>query len=351
MDCLLGLPKLKPRSVDLFLTDPEFAIGFKSKKANYNRKAKLVIKGYTDTPIKTYQEFTDEWIGYAKEALKDGGAMYVITGDQNLRHVLNALAFHGFKYQQIIWAYQFATYAKISWIIGHYNIIYAWKKKYKPKLNTSCRFQTTKQQYHDMQSVWYIKREYWTGRKKTATKLPSELIAKILDYSSKPGDIVCDPFLGSGQVAKVAKEMKRQYIGFEKVKNHYDFAVEHIASAKPLPPTLKIALEFTRQNKKDLAKLKKTIDELKTKPIVAIPGPDPSVADKCPRCGKTKPNKHRNFCSKRCEKLWGKPAKFTVVFYKGDKTVLTEHYDNKPQAKKRMKEYKGGYSVRLEIKP
>lgn len=130
-----------------------------------------------------------------------------------------------------------------------------------------------------MQSVWYIKREYWTNRKKTPTKLPSELIAKILAYSSKPGDVICDPFLGSGQVAKVAKQLRRKYIGFEIEKNYYDFALENIASAAPL---------------------------VITKGAKRLSGPDPSVADKCIRCGRRKPNKHRNFCSIKCQKLWGK---------------------------------------------
>jgi len=43
-----------------------------------------------------------------------------------------------------------------------------------------------------------IKREYWKGKKKTPTKLPAELVRKILSFSSGEGDLVFDPFLGSG---------------------------------------------------------------------------------------------------------------------------------------------------------
>ena len=59
--------------------------------------------------------------------------------------------------------------------------------------------------YEDKEDVWNIKREYWTGDQKTPTKLPADLIEKILLYSSKENDIVLDPFLGSGQVAVVSK--------------------------------------------------------------------------------------------------------------------------------------------------
>ena len=82
--------------------------------------------------------------------------------------------------------------------------------------------------YEDKEDVWIIKREYWTGDQKTPTKLPSELIRKILMYSSEKGNIVLDPFLGSGQVDVVSKMLNRQYIGFEIVKEYYEFAKERL---------------------------------------------------------------------------------------------------------------------------
>ncbi len=60
-----------------------------------------------------------------------------------------------------------------------------------------------------MEDVWIINREYWRNEKKTPTRLPSEIIKKILQHTSKPDDLVLDPFLGSGQVAVVSKEMGR----------------------------------------------------------------------------------------------------------------------------------------------
>jgi site-specific DNA-methyltransferase (adenine-specific) len=80
----------------------------------------------------------------------------------------------------------------------------------------------------DKEDVWVINREYWNGDKKTPTKLPAELIKKILEYSSEEGDLVLDPFLGSGQVAVVSKMLKRNYVGFEIVKEYYDFINERL---------------------------------------------------------------------------------------------------------------------------
>ena len=81
-----------------------------------------------------------------------------------------------------------------------------------------------------MEDVWVIKREYWTGDIKTPTKLPRQLIEKILDYSSLEGDLVLDPFLGSGQVPVVAQEHKRRFVGFEIVPEYFDFAAKRLAT-------------------------------------------------------------------------------------------------------------------------
>ena len=82
--------------------------------------------------------------------------------------------------------------------------------------------------YKDKEDVWIINREYWTGDDKTPTKLPAEIIKKILQYSSEKTDLVLDPFLGSGQVAVVSKMLGRKYLGFEIVKQYYNFASKRL---------------------------------------------------------------------------------------------------------------------------
>ena len=72
-----------------------------------------------------------------------------------------------------------------------------------------------------MEDVWDIKREYWKNEKKTPAKLSSETIKKILQYTSKPNDLVLDPFLDSGQVTAIREEMGRYYLGFEMIKEYF----------------------------------------------------------------------------------------------------------------------------------
>jgi len=89
-----------------------------------------------------------------------------------------------------------------------------------------------------------INREYWTNKIKTPTKLPSEIIRKCLSYTSKKDNLVCDPFLGSGQVAVVAKEMGRNYTGFEIAENYYNFAKKRLLA--PVQSSIK---DFMKESK------------------------------------------------------------------------------------------------------
>lgn len=234
MDCRDGMALMKPGTVDIFVTDPPFALKFKAKKANYNRTSSNVLDGYVEIPEEDYAQFTKEWIRLARRALKDGGCMYIFSGDQGLHHILNMLSNYGFEFRQLIWNYPFGVYAKNNYVMAHYNLVYAWKKGHKPKLKRNSRYKTTREQYHDMQSVWHIKREYWTGKEKTPTKLPTEIIKKILQYSSKKNDIVCDPFNGSGQVAFTARKLGRRFIAFEIVKNYFDFTVKRFVQPEEI---------------------------------------------------------------------------------------------------------------------
>jgi len=239
-DCIDGMTRLKAESIDLIVTDPPFAIEFKSKKANYNRKASNVIEGYQDIEQKNYDWFTLNWMLEAGRVLKPDGSMYVVSGYNNLDIINNNLKQCGFTTQNhIIWKFQFGVVTRNKFVTSHYHILFVTKHKTKYDFYPNSRFQDSDKtetkgsaRYKDMEDVWTIPREYWTGEKKTPTKLPEALVEKILSYSSKKGDTVLDPFLGSGTTAVVSKKMKRKYIGFEIVKEYYDFASNRLKSLK-----------------------------------------------------------------------------------------------------------------------
>jgi site-specific DNA-methyltransferase (adenine-specific) len=236
MDCVEGMHLVPQKTIDLIVTDPPFAIDFKATKQNYNRTASRVMQGYNEIKQKDYYDFSVKWMEHAFRILKESGSMYVFSGWNNLKDILNALDDVGFvTVNHIIWKYQFGVVTTKKFVTSHYHCVYVCKNEKKRKFYPFTRFsqkQKTSEgrslHYKDKEDVWDIKREYWTGDKKTPTKLPAELLRKILEYSSRQGDVVFDPFLGSGQVAMISKQMGRNYLGFEIVKKYYDFAKKRL---------------------------------------------------------------------------------------------------------------------------
>lgn len=208
-------------TIDLIVTDPPFAINFRAKRGNYNRTQSRVLEGYNEIPREEYYDFTLAWMKEAWRLLKNTGSMYVVSGWTNLKDILNALDELGFvTINHLIWKYQFGVFTKRKYVTSHYHILFVVKdgKNYV--------FDKVE---HYPEDVWIIKREYWHGKQKTPTKLPVELVRKIFSFSSREGDVILDPFMGSGTVAVVSRMMGRRFLGFEIVKEYCDFARERVA--------------------------------------------------------------------------------------------------------------------------
>jgi site-specific DNA-methyltransferase (adenine-specific) len=223
-------------TIDLVVTDPPFAINFKAKKANYNRTASRVLSGYNEINVEDYYKFTNNWMRQVKRVLKKSGSMYVFSGWNNLKDILTALDVNGFTtINHIIWKYQFGVVTTKKFVTSHYHCLFVCKNDKMRKFFPYSRFKKNAKtsdgkslHYRDKEDVWIIKREYWTGDDKTPTKLPAEIIKKILQYSSEKNDLILDPFLGSGQVAVISKMLGRKYLGFEIIKSYYNFAYERL---------------------------------------------------------------------------------------------------------------------------
>jgi site-specific DNA-methyltransferase (adenine-specific) len=205
-DALALLPKVPEGSIDLIVTDPPFAIDFRAQRLNYNRKGSNVIEGYQEIPGEEYGEFTRTWMMEAARVLAPAGSMYIFSGWNRLRDILEGIDSAGLTtINHLIWKYQFGVFTKKKYVTSHYHVLFVAKD---PKRYTFNKID------HYPEDVWVINREYWKGRKKTPTKLPPDLVRKILMYSSNPGDLVLDPFLGSGTVAVVAQQEGRHFLGF-----------------------------------------------------------------------------------------------------------------------------------------
>jgi site-specific DNA-methyltransferase (adenine-specific) len=238
-DCITGMAQHLPdASVDLVITDPPFGIKFSAARANYNRKEDRVLKGYNEVKGNDYLEFTRAWLTEVRRVLKPSGSLYIFSGWNYLKEILIVLDELELNLvNHLVWKYQFGLVTSRKYVTSHYHILFVSLDEKQRKFYPYARFDKDEKHpeggsahYKDKEDVWNIPREYWKGDIKTPTKLPAEIIRKILAYSSQPGDVVLDPFLGSGQVAVVSQLEGRRFLGFEIVPEYFSFAEKRLKS-------------------------------------------------------------------------------------------------------------------------
>ena len=223
-DCVAGARRrLADHSVDLIITDPPYGIEGDQLHRHYHRDESFVIDGYVEVPLAEYAQFSREWIAEAARVLRPGGAMYLVSGWSNLRDILNAVAETDLQLvNHIVWKYNFGVFTRKKYVTSHYHILFLVQPGEKWVFNTYSRFSPSEKAdnngsllYRDMEDVWIIDREYKKGKKRHKNELPTELLVKMLQYSSVENDVVCDFFAGSFSTAKVAKSMNRSSVSFE----------------------------------------------------------------------------------------------------------------------------------------
>ena len=213
-DCCAGLASLGDESVDLIFTDPPYGIKGHKLDQHYSRDESHVVPGYCEVPAEDYAAFSLAWIQQAERVLKKTGSMYIVSGYTNLHHILNALHSTGLReINHLIAEYSFGVYTKNKWVSSHYHVLY-WAKK-KPYFNGTARFSDTAESYRDRLSVQTLKREYKPGEIKNKNQLPVEFVKKFIEYSTKPGDLVVDPFAGSFSTGRAADQLNRHCVGFD----------------------------------------------------------------------------------------------------------------------------------------
>ncbi|MHA2047455.1 MAG: DNA-methyltransferase [Candidatus Thorarchaeota archaeon] len=204
-DCIPGMKRLPTESIDLVIADPPFGIAFDGKSGVYNRDENLVVEGYEEA--EDYQSFTREWLAELPRVMKPTSTAYVFSGWTNLEAVLTGAREAGLvTLNHLIWHYPFGVYTKKRFVSSHYHIVVLVRDPKKYFFNKIENYP---------EDVWLFKRKYRTGQAKNATTLPLDVVSRCVDFSSRPGDIVLDPFMGNGTSAIAAKSNFRHFIGFE----------------------------------------------------------------------------------------------------------------------------------------
>jgi site-specific DNA-methyltransferase (adenine-specific) len=242
-DCVEGARRHLPAgSVDLIVTDPPYGIGGDQLHKHYNRSEDFVVDGYVEVPSEEYGDFTHAWVAEAARVLRPNGSIYIVSGYTNLYHILDALRVTDLReVNHIVWRYNFGVHTRRKYISSHYHILYYEKPgPGKRTFNANVRFGPQERDggggslnYADREDVWVINREYKPGRRKNKNELPTQLLVKMVQYSSNEGDLVCDLFMGGFSTARVAVGLDRRFAGFELSEGIFREGVRRMEGVEP----------------------------------------------------------------------------------------------------------------------
>jgi DNA modification methylase len=253
-DCIELLKQIPDNSVDLIFADPPYNLQLSGELVRPNQTK---VEGVNDTWDKfesyaVYDEFTKNWLSECYRVLKKTGSIWVIGTYHNifrLGTILQDLDF--WLLNDIVWikTNPMPNFKGTRFNNAHETLIWATKSK---SSKYTFHYHSMKVMNDDLQmrSDWLIpicqgdERIKTDGKKAHSTQKPAELLYRIILSTSNPGDLILDPFMGSGTTAAVAKRLGRNFLGFEKDTSYIKVAKERLSKIEPLAqPLLEYKIE------------------------------------------------------------------------------------------------------------
>jgi modification methylase len=247
-DCLAELSKLPSESVDLVFADPPYNLQLAGDLLRPNNTR---VDGVDDEwdkfqDFSAYDSFCRAWLQECRRVLKPNGALWVIGSYHNVFRLGAALQDLGF------WIHNDVVWRKVNpmpnfrgkrFTNAHETLIWAGRDR---KARVTFNYESLKASNDDLQmrSDWLFpicsgpeRLKDDGGRKAHPTQKPEALIQRILIGCTNPGDLVLDPFFGTGTTGAVAKRLGRHFIGIERDKDYARAAKERIAKVRPFVPS------------------------------------------------------------------------------------------------------------------
>jgi modification methylase len=243
-DCITAMRSLPAKSVDMIFADPPYNLQL---GGDLSRPDGSHVDAVTDDwdkfdSLAIYDSFTRAWLTEARRILKDNGAIWVIGSYHNIFKVGSAIQDLGYWIlNDIVWrkANPMPNFKGTRFTNAHETLIWASMGE-KARYTFNYRSMKTLNDELQMRSDWEFpicggqERLKKDGVKVHPTQKPEALIYRILLACTKPGDVVLDPFFGTGTTGAVAKRLGRRWIGIEREGVYVDAARERIAAALPL---------------------------------------------------------------------------------------------------------------------
>lgn len=244
-DCVEILNTFPEKSIDLIFADPPYNLQLQNE---LHRPNMTRVDGVDDPwdkfeSVQAYDEFTRRWLTACKRVLKPTGTIWVIGTYHNIFRVGAIMQDLGFWIlNDVIWikTNPMPNFRGVRFTNAHETLIWASTgkgAKYTFNHHAMKELNDKKQ----MRSDWWllplatgverVKDE--NGNKAHSTQKPEALLYRVILSSSNPGDVVLDPFFGSGTTGVVAKRLHRHWIGIEKERRYIQIAKKRIDAVQP----------------------------------------------------------------------------------------------------------------------
>ncbi|WP_373487345.1 site-specific DNA-methyltransferase [Blastomonas sp.] len=243
-DCIAQMRTLPSASIDMVFADPPYnlQLGGDLFRPEGGRVDAVDNDWDKFDTFAAYDRFTREWLAEARRILKPDGSLWVIGSYHNIFRVgalLQDLDF--WILNDIVWrkANPMPNFRGTRFTNAHETLIWASRDE-KSKYTFNYRAMKTLNDELQMRSDWVLpicggqERLKRGGTKAHPTQKPEALLYRILLACTNPGDVVLDPFFGTGTTGAVAKRLGRSWIGCERDETYIEVAEERIAAALPL---------------------------------------------------------------------------------------------------------------------
>jgi modification methylase len=253
-DCLEELGKLPSASVDLVFADPPYNLQLERELLRPNNTRVAGVEEAWDkfASFADYDRFSRAWLAECRRLLRPDGAIWVIGSYHNIFRLGTALQDLGFWIQNdVIWrkTNPMPNFRGRRFTNAHETLIWAARDA---KSRVTFNYEAMKALNDDLQmrSDWLLpicsgpeRLKDAAGRKAHPTQKPEALLHRLLLATTRPGDLVLDPFFGTGTTGAVARRLGRRWLGIERDSAYALAARTRIDKVRPLPPS---ALATTR---------------------------------------------------------------------------------------------------------
>jgi len=245
-DCVAALNALPDNSVDVVFADPPYNLQLGGMLHRPDQSLVDAVDDEWDqfASFEAYDAFTRAWLLACRRVLKPTGTLWVIGSYHNIFRVGAILQdLHFWILNDIIWrkTNPMPNFKGRRFQNAHETLI--WATPNAKAKGYTFNYEAMKAANDDVQmrSDWLFpicsgseRLKGDDGKKVHPTQKPEALLARILMASTKPGDVVLDPFFGSGTTGAVAKRLGRHFVGIEREQDYIDAAAERIAAVEPL---------------------------------------------------------------------------------------------------------------------